>query len=102
MYIYIYIYIYIFGLVPVPAFFSPVSASAATTCCTETPTFALPELLILRLELYLFERKNKATTCVPADSKCKPGRVLLETASANCERVQTVNVIALMHLYQSM
>jgi hypothetical protein len=70
-YIYIYIYTHIFGLASVPAFFAPVSASAATTCYTETPTFALPELLILRLEPYLFECKNKATTCVAADSKCK-------------------------------
>ena len=69
-------YIYTFGLASVPAFFAPVSASAATTCYTETRTFALPEMLILRSEPYLFERKNKATTYVAADSKCKTERVL--------------------------
>jgi len=95
-------YIYTFGLASVPSFFAPVSASAATTCYTETPTFALPEMLILRSEPYLFERTNKATTYVAADSKCKTERVLPETASANCERVQMVMHYAVMHLYQNM
>jgi hypothetical protein len=96
--------VYIFGLASVPAFFAPVSASAATTCYTETPTFALPELLILRLEPYLFESKNKATTCVAADSTCKTELLLLETGSVKGERAQTVNVSAVMYeyLYQNM
>jgi len=78
--------VYILGLASVHAFFAPVSASAATTCYTETPTFALPEMLILRLELYLFECTNKATTYVAANSKCKTKRVLLVKESANGER----------------
>jgi hypothetical protein len=95
-------YIYIFGLASIPVFFSTVSASTAATCYTETPTFALPELLILRLEPYLFASRNKATTGVAADSKCKTERVLLDTASANCGRVQMERATAVMRLCQNM
>ena len=66
-----YIHIYIFGLASVPSFFSAVSTSATTTCYAETPAFALPELLILRLKPRLLSRNNKDTLCVPRDRKCK-------------------------------